>query len=115
MPIIKPLLVAVIVIISGLGAWSWHQSKIISSLAAKNQTQARIIQQQEQANLNLTRALEAERVAVEQQHKITESIKRESNEQIKNLRAILQNDHCANTKLPADVIKWLRNPDNHKD
>ena len=100
--------VALIISILSLCGWIWVQSQEISSLKAKNQAQAQIITEQETVNKTLQTNLAIERSAVEKQTALTNQYKSQAETKQEKVRYVLKNNQCANTVMPDDVIKQLR-------
>lgn len=103
----KPIVWFVIVIL-GLGVWSWRQSSEIDNLQATNQAQAQTIIQLELEQLTLHQALMEEKQAVEEQQKIANELKAKAETKREKVRVIFKDSPCANTDLPSGVIEQLQ-------
>ncbi|MBN6711119.1 DUF2570 family protein [Haemophilus haemoglobinophilus] len=102
------VILTALLLILGLGVWSWRQSQIISSLQATNQTQAQTISQLEQNQEILNQQLQAEQKAVEQQQKLVNQFKSQAESKREKVRVIFKDNQCANTHLPSGVIEQLQ-------
>lgn len=104
----KYIRIAFAISILSLCGWIWVQSQEISSLKAENQAQAQIITEQETVNKTLQTNLAIERSAVEKQTALTNQYKSQAETKQEKVRYVLKNNQCANTVMPDDVIKQLR-------
>lgn len=100
--------IAVAVFVLSLCGWIWIQSQEISSLKAENQAQAQIIIEQEAVNKTLQANLAIERSAVEKQAVLVNQYKTQAEVKQGKVRYVLKENQCANTVMPDDVIKQLR-------
>ena len=107
MPFLKPIMIALAVVVLGLCGWTWYQSQKISSLKAENQAQAQTIQQQEDANKALTIALQQERDAVIAQQQRNDEIERIATENAESVKTIIKTQPCAHTRLPQSALDRL--------
>ena len=107
MPFLKPIMIALAVVVLGLCGWTWYQSQKISSLKAENQAQAQTIQQQEDANKALTIALQQERDAVIEQQQRNDEIERIATENAESVKTIIKTQPCAHTRLPQSALDRL--------
>ncbi|MDG6894535.1 DUF2570 family protein [Volucribacter amazonae] len=101
----------VIVAVLGLCLWSFYQSQRINRLKADNQTQAQTIEQLTQQQRQLTLSLEQERQAIVKLTAEEHRQKVKADEDIQIIDRTLSKEHCATTRLPADVIKRLQQSD----
>lgn len=107
MPFLKPIMIALAVVVLGLCGWTWYQSQKISSLKAENQVQAQTIKNQEQVNQSLKDTIEIERQAVEQQRVINDEIKQATQDKVQVVRKIIKSQPCYNTRIYDDAIERL--------
>ena len=107
MPFLKPIMIALAVVVLGLCGWIWHQSKNIDELRAENQVQAQTIKSQEQVNQSLKDTIETERQAVEQQRVINDEIKQATQDKVQVLRKIIKSQPCYSTRINDDAIERL--------
>ena len=96
------------IVILGLFAWLWVQSRQIDSLKADNQNQAQTILQLELEQATLHQALMEEKQAVEEQQKIANELKAKTETKREKVRVIFKDSPCANTDLPSGVIEQLQ-------
>lgn len=92
----------------GLSGWIWHQNQMLINLRAENQAQAQTIQQQAQANAELSKAIESERLAIEEQKAINDEIQQRQQESIRTVRTIIKSHPCANTAISPLALERLR-------
>ncbi len=107
MPFLKPIMIALAVVVLGLCGWTWYQSQKISSLKAENQAQAQTIQRQEDANKALNIALQQERDAVIEQQQRNDEIERIATENAESVKTIIKTQPCAHTRLPQSALDRL--------
>ncbi|MGX2973735.1 DUF2570 family protein [Ursidibacter arcticus] len=107
-PFIRKPIVWLIVLILGLGVWSWRQSSEIDSLQATNHAQAQAIIQFELEQATLHQALMEEKQAVEKQQKFANELKAKSESKREKARVIFKDSPCANTALPSGIVEQLQ-------
>lgn len=103
------LLFVLLLILSVVLCLQWGR---ITHLAAKNQKQVQTIEQLTLTQQRLNDMLVQERRAIREQLAIEQSHKVKANEDIKIIYQTLSSDHCANARLPDDVIKRLQYNEN---
>ncbi|MFZ7342931.1 DUF2570 family protein [Avibacterium volantium] len=95
-------------LILGLCGWVWYQSQMISSLTAKNQAQARTIQQLNHSLAEKTRQLNDERKATEKQTALEQAQREKADEDIQVIYKTIKVQDCSRQRLPDDVTKRLQ-------
>ncbi|WP_118795085.1 DUF2570 family protein [Haemophilus influenzae] len=97
-------LVGVVVVLFGVLR---YQSSVIDELNITTKQQAQTIQQQEDANKELTIALQQERDAVIAQQQRNDEIERIATENAESVKTIIKTQPCAHTRLPQSALDRL--------
>nr|DAE00054.1 MAG TPA: Protein of unknown function (DUF2570) [Siphoviridae sp. ct0qt9] len=108
MPFLKPIMIALAVVVLGLCGWTWYQSQKISSLKAENQAQAQTIETQSATISKLKQdAVENQRVMLELSKQESEA-RSQSDEVIRTIPQQVKQSNAYNANAPSNVIEFLR-------
>ncbi|MCW9717354.1 DUF2570 family protein [Avibacterium sp. 21-599] len=98
-------------LILGLCGWVWYQSQMISSLKAKNQTQAQTITTQSQTIASLKAEAKRNYQLTQEVTQSESKIRDQSDNVIRTIQTQVKNVDAHNAPAPHNVIEFLQQSD----